>query len=153
MPVFALLLIAVVAELAVIIAVGQAVGALWTILLLIVVSMAGVALLRRQGTRTLTSFADALRNRRDPSPEMADGMLIGVAAAFVLFPGFLSDVVALLLLFPPTRAVFRRRLLSRAAARARVVRRDAVPGEVVDGEVVDDDPVVRGRQVIEPPRD
>lgn len=144
MPIFVLLLIAVVAELAVIIAVGQAVGALWTILLLIAVSMAGVALLRRQGTRTLTAFSEAMRNRRDPSPEMADGILIGVAAALVLFPGFVSDVAALLLLFPPTRAVFRKRLLSRAATRARVVRHD-----VVDGEVVADDPVIIDAPVIE----
>lgn len=147
MPVFALLLIAVVAELAVIIAVGQAVGALWTILLLIAVSMAGVALLRRQGTRTLTSFTEALRNRRDPSPEMADGMLIGVAAALVLFPGFVSDVAALLLLFPPTRVVVRKRLLARAAARSRAVRHD-----VVDGEVVADDPIIIDAPTIEPRR-
>ncbi|MGB3444894.1 MAG: FxsA family protein [Actinophytocola sp.] len=147
MPVFVLLLIAIIAELAVIIAVGQAVGALWTILLLIVVSMAGVALLRRQGTRTLTSFSEALRNRRDPSPEMADGMLIGVAAALVLFPGFLSDVAALLLLFPPTRAVVRKRLLSRAQARAkaRVAHHD-----VVDGEIVEDDPIIIDAPRIEP---
>lgn len=147
MPVFALLLIAVIAELAVIITVGQALGALWTILLLIAVSMAGVALLRRQGTRTLTSFTEALRNRRDPGPEMADGMLIGVAAALVLFPGFVSDVAALLLLFPPTRAVVRKRLLARAAARSRVVRHD-----VVDGEIVDDDPIIIDSPTIEPRR-
>lgn len=151
MPVFVLLLIAVVAEFAVIIAVGQAVGALWTILLLIAVSMAGVALLRRQGTRTLTAFAEALRNRRDPSPEMADGMLIGVAAALVMFPGFISDVAALLLLFPPTRAMARKRLLSRAAARKRVVRHDVVDGEVVD-RVTDDDPIIIDAPWIEPPR-
>ncbi|MCA1655950.1 MAG: FxsA family protein, partial [Pseudonocardiaceae bacterium] len=59
MPVFVLLLIAMVAEIAVIVAVGQAVGALVTVLLLIAVSVAGVALLRRQGTRTLTAFTDA----------------------------------------------------------------------------------------------
>ena len=144
MPVFALLLIGVIAELAVIIAVGQAIGALWTILLLIAVSVAGVSLLRRQGTRTLTAFAEALRNRRDPGPEMADGMLIGVAAALVLFPGFLSDVAAMVLLFPPTRAAIRKRLLARSAARARVVRHD-----VVDGEVVTDEPVIIDAQVIE----
>lgn len=149
MPVFVLLLIAVVAELTVIIAVGQAVGALWTILLLIAVSMAGVALLRGQGTRTLTSFAEALRNRRDPGPEMADGMLIGVAAALVLFPGFLSDVAALFLLFPPTRAVVRKRLLSRAAARTRMVRHDVVDGEVVDEPERDDAPFVIDAPVVE----
>jgi UPF0716 protein FxsA len=147
MPVFALLLIAVVAELAVIIAVGQAIGALWTILLLIAVSMAGVALLRRQGTRTLTSFTEGVRTGRAPVPEMADGVLIAIAAALILFPGFVSDVAALVLLFPPTRAVIRKRLLARSAARTRVVRHD-----VVDGEVVTDEPVIIDAQVIEPRR-
>jgi UPF0716 protein FxsA len=143
MPVFALLLIGLVAELAVIIAVGQAIGALLTILLLVAVSMAGMALLRKQGFRTLMSVNGALRDRRDPSPEMADGVLIAVAAGLVLFPGFVSDLGALFLLFPPTRAMVRRRLLRRAA----VKRQGYV---VVDGEIVDEPPadviVIDGRR-------
>jgi UPF0716 protein FxsA len=138
MPVFALLVIAMVAELAVIIAVGQAVGTLTTILLLIGVSVLGVTLLRKQGVRTLMAFSDAVRDRRDASPEMTDGVLIGVAAGLVMFPGFLSDVVALFLLFPPTRAMVRRRLLRRATARQRAY--PVMDGEVVDGEVVNDNP-------------
>lgn len=133
MPVFVLLLVMMLAEIAVIVAVGQAIGALVTILLLVVVSVVGVAMLRRQGTRTLAAFADALRNRRDPQLEMVDGMLIGVAAALVIFPGFVSDVLALLLLFPPTRAVLRRRVLRRAEQRARM---RPAPVIVVDSEVV-----------------
>jgi UPF0716 protein FxsA len=134
-PVFVLLLLMMVAEIAVVVAVGKAIGVLVTVLLLVAVSVVGVAMLRRQGTRTLMAFADALRNRRDPQPEMVDGMLIGVAAALVLFPGFVSDVLALLLLFPPTRAIARRRVLRRAAA-----RRQARPQVfVVDSEVVRED--------------
>lgn len=147
MPVFALLLIGVIAELAVIIAVGQAIGALWTILLLIAVSVAGVSLLRRQGTRTLTAFTEGVRSGRPPVPEMADGVLIAIASALILFPGFISDIAALVLLFPPTRAAIRKRLLARSAARARVVRHD-----VVDGEVVPNEPVIIDAQVIEPRR-
>lgn len=138
MPVFVLLLIAVVAELAVIIAVGQAVGALVTILLLVAVSMLGMTLLRRQGTRTLTAFSNALRDRRDASPEVTDGVLIGVAAGLIVFPGFVSDLAALFLLFPPTRALVRRRLLRRAEARRRA--HPVVDGEIVDGEVVNERP-------------
>lgn len=150
MPVFVLLLLAVVAEVAVIVAVGNAVGALLTILLLIGVSAAGVALLRRQGTRTLTAFTEALRNRRDPSAEMTDGVLIAAAGALVLFPGFISDLAALFLLFPPTRAIVRKRLLRRAEARRRTY---VVDGEVVDGEVVDAEPMIIDARVIESPTD
>ncbi|HEY0447767.1 FxsA family protein [Actinophytocola sp.] len=132
MPVFVLVLVMLLAEIAVIVAVGQAIGALVTVLLLVAVSVVGIAMLRRQGMRTLTAFSDAVRNRRDPGPEMVDGMLLGVAAALVVFPGFVSDVLALLLLFPPTRAAVRRRVLRRAAA-----RQAASPQIfVVDSEVV-----------------
>lgn len=138
MPVFALLLIAVAAELAVIIAVGQVLGALVTILLLIGTSMLGMALLRRQGVRTITEMSEGFRDRRDVSPQVTDGALLAVAAGFVVFPGFLSDVAALFLLFPPTRALVRRRLLKRSTARRPSY--DVVDGEVVDGEVVKDSP-------------
>jgi UPF0716 protein FxsA len=130
--VFVLLLVMMVAEIAVLVAIGQAIGVLVTILLLIAVSAVGVAMLRRQGVRTLTAFGDAVRNRRDPGPEMADGMLVGVAAGLVLFPGFVSDVLALFLLFPPTRALVRRRLLRRAQQR----RPQRAQVFVVDSEVV-----------------
>jgi UPF0716 protein FxsA len=132
-PVFVLLLVMLLAEIAVIVAVGHAIGALLTILLLVAGSMVGAAMLRRQGARTLAAFADAVRNRRDPQPEMADGMLLGVAAGLVLFPGFVSDVFGLFLLFPPTRAAVRRRML-----------RGRRPGGpvVVDSEVVREGPIV-----------
>ena len=133
MPVFVLLVLMLVAEVAVIVAVGQAIGALVTVLLLVAVSMAGFALLRRQGARTFTALGDAVRNRRNPQPEMVDGMLIALAAGLVVFPGFVSDVFALFLLFPPTRGIVRRRVLKRAEMRnpQQVI--------VVDSEVVPDE--------------
>lgn len=138
MPVFVLLLLVMLAEIAVVVAIGQVIGVLTTILLLVAVSAVGVVMLRRQGMRTLTAFGDAVRERRDASPEMVDGMLIAVAAALVLFPGFVSDVLALLLLFPPTRGLVRRRVLDRAAQR----RQTHPPVFVVDSEVVRPNPIV-----------
>jgi UPF0716 protein FxsA len=138
MPLLVLLLIAVVAEFAVVIAVGQALGALTTILLLVAVSLLGITLLRRQGLRTLMAASEAVRNRRDASPEVTDGLLLAAAGALVVFPGFLSDVAALFLLFPPTRGVVRRRVLKRTAARRRDFETARRGYDVVDGEVVDD---------------
>jgi UPF0716 protein FxsA len=138
MPVFLLLLIAVAAEIAVIIAVGQVVGALVTILLLVGMSVLGMSLLRRQGLRTITALSGGVRDRRDVSPEVTDGALLAVAAGLVVFPGFLSDVAALVLVFPPTRGVVRRRLLKRSAAKRRGYA--VVDGDVVDGEVVPEQP-------------
>jgi UPF0716 protein FxsA len=143
---FVLLLLALAAEVVVLITVGQAIGALTTIALLVVISLAGMALLRRQGARTMLSFTEALRARRDPQPELVDGMLLALAGALVVFPGFVSDAAALLLLFPPTRSIARNRILTTAARRAQARPQHH---DVVDGEVVTEEPAPTPPPVIE----
>jgi UPF0716 protein FxsA len=108
------------AELWVILSVGDAIGVLPTIGLLLVDSIAGGMLLRWQGRDAWRRFVDALRTARVPSRELADGLLIVVGAALLLTPGFLTDVGGLLLLLPPTRALVRRGLERTIAGRLRV---------------------------------
>ena len=117
MPLLILLFIVVpIAEIYVIIQVGQAIGALWTVLILIVDSLIGARLLSWQGRRAWASFQSALTEGRVPHREVLDGVLIILGGAFLLTPGFITDVVGLLLLVPPTRAAFRR-LLTRLMLR------------------------------------
>jgi UPF0716 protein FxsA len=104
------------AELYVIIKVGEAIGALNTIALLILDSIVGVALLRSQGRRAWARFNQALAEGRVPGKEIADGALIIVGGALLLTPGFISDALGVLLLIPPTRAVIRG-ILARTAFR------------------------------------
>lgn len=137
MPVLLVLLAATIVELTVLIVVGHAIGVLATIGLLILTSLAGAALLRREGARTLGAFVEALRARKPPHREVLDGMLITAAGVLVVVPGFVSDLLGLLLLLPPTRALVRRRIL-RSASR-RTSGRHA-PGDVVEGEIVDEPP-------------
>jgi UPF0716 protein FxsA len=96
-----------IAEIYVIIQVGQAIGALWTVLILIVDSLIGARLLSRQGRRAWASFQSALAEGRMPHREVLDGVLIVLGGAFLLTPGFITDAVGLLLLIPPTRTAFR----------------------------------------------
>jgi UPF0716 protein FxsA len=105
-----------IAEIYVIIQVGQEIGALWTVLILIVDSLIGARLLSWQGRRAWASFQSALAAGRIPHREVLDGVLIILGGAFLLTPGFITDAVGLLLLFPPTRAWFRR-LLTRTLLR------------------------------------
>ena len=98
------------AELWAILSVGDAIGVLPTILILLADSILGSLLLRWQGRGAWRRFVDALRTARMPSRELADGLLIVVGAALLLTPGFLTDVAGLLLLIPPTRALARRGL-------------------------------------------
>ncbi|HET9501872.1 MAG TPA: FxsA family protein [Marmoricola sp.] len=133
-------------EIYVIIQVGQAIGAWWTILLLIADSLLGSWLIKREGGRAWEALRVALASGRMPSRELADGALILVGGTLMLSPGFVLDVVGLVLILPLTRPVGRRlltrivgrRLLSAAVPTARRPGRGA--GPVVRGEVVDDDP-------------
>lgn len=162
-----------VAELYVIVQVGQWLGVLPTLALLVVDSLLGAYLLRREGVRAWRAFRAALAERRLPAVEVADGALVILGGALLLTPGFLTDAVGLLCILPPTRAVLRRLLTglvtarlglvgtaagyaaSQAAARRRRTTRpyssrDA--REVVDGEVVDGEVVEEGPAGPEPPR-
>jgi UPF0716 protein FxsA len=119
-----------IAEIYVIIQVGQAIGALWTVLILIADSIIGARLLRWQGRRAWVKFQQALAEGRVPHREVVDGVLIVLGGAFLLTPGFITDVFGVFLLIPPTRTVVRRflvrRLTSPKRARwARVVVRTA----------------------------
>ena len=105
-----------IAEIYVIIQVGQEIGALWTVLILIADSLIGARLLGWQGRRAWAAFQTAMAQGRIPHREVLDGVLIILGGAFLLTPGFITDAVGLLLLIPPTRAAFRR-LLTRLMLR------------------------------------
>ncbi len=105
MPLLILLFILVpIAEIFVIIQVGQAIGALPTVALLILDSIVGAWLLRSQGRRAWAAFREALAAGSVPHREILNGALVIVGGAFLLTPGFISDGVGLLLLIPPSRA-------------------------------------------------
>jgi UPF0716 protein FxsA len=116
---FLLFIVVPIAEIYVIIQVGQAIGALWTILLLIADSIIGARLLSWQGRRAWLRFQAAIAEGRVPHREVMDGVLIVLGGAFLLTPGFITDVLGLVLLIPPSRAVVRR-VLTRAIVRRRL---------------------------------
>jgi UPF0716 protein FxsA len=118
LPLLLVLFIVVpIAELAVIIQVGQAIGLLPTVALLIVDSILGSLLMRSQGRIAWRRFNEAVRGGRPPAREVLDGALVLFGGALLLTPGFLTDVFGIALLLPPSRAVIRgilaRRLLHR----------------------------------------
>jgi UPF0716 protein FxsA len=113
-------LVAPLVELAVIIQVASAIGAFNTIGLLIAVSLVGGWLAKREGLGVLRRIQAALDRGRTPSTEVADGGLILLAGALMIAPGFVSDVLAILLLLPPTRALVRGPVLRYAARKGRM---------------------------------
>lgn len=105
----ALLLLGALAELIVLILVGQAVGG-WVVLLLLLAGLAGMLVMRAGGRRTVAALNTTVNSGQEQSRQMADGTLITVAGILLLIPGFLSDAAALLLIFPLTRPLARRGL-------------------------------------------
>src|ERR671917_867726 len=104
-------------ELYVILKVGDAIGAVWTILLLAADSVLGSILLRSQGRSVWRRFNEALAEGRMPHREVMDGVLVIFGGAFLVTPGFLTDIVGVLLLLPPTRALIRRAVVARLGRR------------------------------------
>jgi UPF0716 protein FxsA len=130
-------------EVYVLVQVGQSIGALPTVALLVVMSLLGAWLLKREGRRTWTAFRAALGTGRVPAQEVADGALVVFGGALLLTPGFATDVVGLLCVLPGSRAVLRRVLSGFVAKRL------GVPG-MVGGIAAEH---LRRRSSGAPPRD
>ena len=147
LPLFLLIafILVPIAEIYVLIQVGQVIGAWWTILLLIADSIFGSWLLKREGAKAWTAFRVALGEGRMPARELADGILIVVGGTLMISPGFVTDVFGMLLILPFTRPLGRR-LLARVLARRLVFVQGPGYGpgnahrpgpDVVQGDVVD----------------
>ena len=158
-PILLLLIVVPIVEISVIVAVGQQLGVVPTILLLLGSAALGSWLLRREGARAWRSFREALGAGRPPAAEAVDGVLVVVGGLLMMLPGFVTDVVGLLLVLPPTRRLVRGLVLQRLARRLPVglvgplrvrSKRDAPAGPpqppaapgptaVLEGHVVDRD--------------
>ena len=116
-----LFIVVPIAELFVIIQVGELIGVWPTLLLLLVDAIVGSWLLKHQGRAAWRRFNQALAERRVPGKEVADGFLIILGGALLIAPGFITDIFGILLLVPPTRAVARRLLRRWTIGRVAVV--------------------------------
>jgi UPF0716 protein FxsA len=119
MPLLLLVVFVVVpiVEIWVIVQVGQAIGIVPTLVLLLADAVLGTWLYRREGRRAWVALREAIAAHRVPAKEVADGALVVLGGAFLLTPGFVTDVVGVLCLLPPTRAVLRRALTGLVRAR------------------------------------
>ena len=143
---FVVLLVAIpIFEVYVLVQVGQRIGVLPTVLILVAEAILGAWLTRREGARTWRALDGAFRGGRVPTGELADAALVLVGGVLLMLPGFVTDILGLFFLIPFTRP-FARKVLGFFVAR-RLSRAGLVPGArpyardstVVEGEVVPDD--------------
>ena len=145
----AALIVVPLVEIYLLVQVGQVIGPLPTIALLLAMSLLGAYLLRREGSRTFRAFRSAMGSGRVPAKEVADGALVIFGGALLLTPGFATDLLGLACVLPVTRAGLRTVLTRVVAARLgvpgmvgglaaqRMAERSRSRGTVVEGEVVD----------------
>lgn len=94
-------------EIAVFIEVGGRIGALNTVLMIVVTAMIGTWLLRSQGLRTLHRAQESLNHNVFPVSEVFDGLCLLVAGGLLLTPGFVTDIFGFLLFVPSIRRSLR----------------------------------------------
>ena len=111
-----LLIVAPIVEIYVAIQVAHVIGGWDTIALMLLMGVLGAWLLKMQGLAVLGRISNAVAEGRPPAKEMIDGLLILVAGALMIAPGFVGDAIGLVLLFPPTRALVRAPIAARLKA-------------------------------------
>jgi len=135
-PLIVVLFLAVpILEIYLLIQVGHVIGAGWTILLVVLTAVIGAWLLRIQGLSTLLRAQQKLRDNQLPASEILEGMALVVAGALLLTPGFFTDAIGFLLLFPPTRIALANLAASRivVSGSAGGAPRPPRNGDVIDG--------------------
>ena len=105
-------------EMYLLIEVAKRIEALPTILLVMLTAVLGVSLIRQQGLSTLTKGIRRLNQAEIPAAEIIEGVLLAVAGAFLITPGFLTDFIGFMIIIPSTRRITALMLLKRMAARA-----------------------------------
>jgi UPF0716 protein FxsA len=146
----AFVLLYLVVEIVALVALGSAIGLGWTLLVLMAGSVLGLWLARREGVRAAQALAEAVSNRRVPTAEVTDGMLVAAGGVLLFVPGLVTDLAGLLLVLPPTRALVRRRLVRAAEERSPELRTARIRSQapVVDGEVVEPDDAPRPERLV-----
>ena len=129
------------AEVWVIVQVGSSLGIVTTVALLIGVSVFGSALAKYEGVRVFRSFMAAIDKGEMPSKDIVSGACLLVSGVLFVVPGFVTDVLGILLLLPTVRAGLARFVLRRRGGRSNVrVVRATYSGPIVDVEVTSDRP-------------
>ena len=132
-------------EMYLLIEVAERIEALPTILLVMLTAVLGVSLIRQQGLSTLTKGIRRLNQAEIPAAEIIEGVLLAVAGAFLITPGFLTDFIGFMIIIPITRRITALMLLKRMAARADFRSNDSdlrggsnktrdASGSVIEGE-------------------
>jgi len=120
-------------EIAVMINIGQEIGALNTILIIFLTAIIGIYYARVEGINTIKSGMVNLYNNKIPFYEIISGASIAIAALLLILPGFISDTVGFLFLIP-----FSRKIIINSWLKNKYKNKSQSSNKIIDAEIVED---------------
>lgn len=96
-----------IAELALFIALGNQIGILWTILVIIATGALGIYLARKEGFQSIRNIQASVQSGQAPGPVLVDAALTLIGGVILILPGFLTDIIGLLFVLPFTRHLMK----------------------------------------------
>ena len=111
---FVLFLLIPIVEIFFLIKVGEIIGAWPTIFLVVLTAVIGAGLLRQQGLSILTRFQKNMGEGKLPAQEMIEGIVLAVGGALLMTPGFVTDTIGFLCLFPFSRQLIAQQIIKRS---------------------------------------
>ena len=115
-------------EIYIMIKIGHIIGAFNTIFLILFTAFAGIYYAKLEGLNTLRSGFQQLVKNELPFYEIISGAALALAAVLLIFPGFLTDIIGLMLIIPPTRKLFIKFISSK------IKKRDKTESDIIEGE-------------------
>jgi UPF0716 protein FxsA len=138
--ILATLIVGVLVEIFVAVKIGEQIGALNTVLVLLFISLFGIWLTKRAGFAVLNRMRAQVQAGQMPTNEIIDGVLVLAGGLLLIIPGFVSDFFGLLLLFPPSRSLVRGYAKRRVGMHVQVYQIGGLPQPSVidvDGEEIE----------------
>ena len=99
-------------EMVVLIEVGSVLGSITTVALVLFTAVLGVTLLRKQGLSVFLGFQEKMQSGEIPAQELVSVMLLVIAGAFLLTPGFVTDTIGFIFLVPKSREIIANYLIN-----------------------------------------
>ena len=118
-------------EVIIMIKVGQQIGVLFTISLILLTAVIGISFAKNQGLNTIKSGLVNVYQNKLPLFELISGASIGIAVTLLIFPGFLTDFIGFILLIPITRTYIIKRIFNKTK-----IESDKNEETVLDGEII-----------------
>jgi len=122
-------------EIYLLIKIGSQIGAITTILLIFITAIIGVYYAKYEGLNTLKSGFVQLSKNQSPKYEVISGAAIAFAAVLLIIPGFMTDIIGFLLIFPITRKIIFGGVLKKFKTKENI-KKDYIEGDFED---IDDD--------------